>query len=219
MSMKFLGVRRSALAAASAVVAISAGCEKTAAPVVRPSVNVQAASLGPEESFKVVVDTFRRGMEGLPIGFRMQDESGGLSMMTAQNEVSYELIRPEKAGNPYKGIVTVRIETRYSMQRPTESPEPTEDENEQKKNITLPEDEGDAEVFDSELVSTPGKGSRTKATATDELAPALARKADTHERKYELVYDNGRWKLTTKLDPKTEKSVQQAFDRALEQQS
>jgi hypothetical protein len=200
--------------------AVCAGCDKKATPVPRPSVNVQAASLSPEDSFKVVADTFRRGMEDIPIGFVMQNESGGRSAMTARNEVTHELIRPQKDGEPYKGIITVRVETRYSMQRATESPESTDEENEESKRVTPPEDDADAEVFDSDLVSAPVKeGGQAKPSAVDELAPAVARKADTQERKYELIYNDGRWKLTTKLDPKTEKSVQLAFDRALESQS
>jgi hypothetical protein len=32
------------------------------------------------------------------------------------------------------------------------------------------------------------------------------------------VYENGRWVLATKLDPKNEKSIQFAFDQALSSQ-
>jgi hypothetical protein len=38
-------------------------------------------------------------------------------------------------------------------------------------------------------------------------------------RKYELVYEGGRWALVTPLDPKTEQSIQHAFDVALRTQS
>ena len=43
----------------------------------------------------------------------------------------------------------------------------------------------------------------------------VTRRPDVQTRKYELVYENNKWLLTTTLDLKTEKSIQFAFDEAL----
>ena len=79
-----------------------------------------------------------------------------------------------------------------------------------------------AEIFDPALVGTPEAEEQPSQPATpgsDNSDVTVTRKADRQERKYELVYENGRWVLTTKLDPNTEQSIQYAFDRALESQS
>jgi hypothetical protein len=145
----------------------------------------------------------------------MQDGSGSQTMMTGQNEVSHELIPPAKDGEPYKAIVIVTSQSRYSMQR-----SPNEKKTEETDQST--ESGGDngsgVEVFDSEVASAPGSTARPASTQPDKKGGAVARKDEKHESRYDLVYENGRWKLVTKLDPKTEGSIKLAFDRALQSQ-
>ena len=81
------------------------------------------AKPGPEESFELILETFRRGVEGVKIGFVAQRE-GGHSMMSGDNKVSHELIPPKKEGEPYKAIITVQSQSSYSLQRTTTTDEP-----------------------------------------------------------------------------------------------
>jgi hypothetical protein len=178
----------------------------------------------PEESFQLIVDTFRRGMEDVPIGFVMREE-GGQSMMIGKREVSHELIRPTKEGEPYRAFITVHTQSRYSIQR-TKVPEEDGAEKEAEagssgvETLGEPEDDQNGlETFDSDLVSAPGSNKeprRPTATPTEEL---VARRPDEGQQKYELVYENGLWTLITKPDPETEQSIKYAFEKALKTQT
>jgi hypothetical protein len=178
------------------------------------------AEPGPEESFELIVETFRRGIEDVPIGFVLHN-SEGHSMMTGRNEVSHELIRPTKDGEPYRAVITVGSQSRYSIQRSTSDEEESDEADEQPSDPLAEEgEESDLQLFDRELVG-PGsaKQDRQPPPSTKENAEkTVTRQADKQERKYELVYENGKWTLVTKLDPETEQSIQNAFKRALEMQ-
>jgi hypothetical protein len=207
-------------AAAITIIAVAASCRQQADVVKTPAA---AADLGPEESFTFIVETFRRNVEDIPIGFVVRD-AGGHSMMTGKNEVRHELKRPEKEGDPYRAIITVESEWRYSMQRTNEVGE-TDGEDTAKDgsgNVTQSQDGTGAEILDPSLVGTAGgepEVARPSAENSDKSDVTVTRRADKKDSKYDLVYENGRWVLTTKLDPNTEKSIQFAFDRALDTQN
>lgn len=198
------------------IVAVSAGCQQKATTATPPTA-VAPASLGPEESFEAIVASFKEGVEDVDIGFFVPDRAGGHSRMDGTNQVSYELIKPEKEGGQYKGIISVRSEAHYSVQRSTEAKEP-EEQTEEDSEGGLADEDSDTEVFDPALVTTPDPN-RSAATKLGKNEVLIAREENTTDRKYELVYENGRWVLTTKLNPKTERAIQNAFERALESQS
>jgi hypothetical protein len=178
------------------------------------------AKPGPEESFELIVETFRRGIEDVPIGFVLHN-SEGHSMMTGRNEVSHELIRPTKDGEPYRAVITVGSQSRYSIQRSTSDEEESDEADEQQSDPLAEEgEESDLEFFDRELVG-PGSAKqdrRSPPSTNENPEKTVTRQADKQERKYELVYEKGKWTLVTKLDPETEQSIQNAFKRALEMQ-
>src|SRR5688572_23283186 len=118
--MKRINFRHAFCAALLATVASGAGCDQKSSKPVQPIPPAQVAKPGPEESFAVIVETFRRGVEDIPIGFVVRDTAGGHSMMTGRNDVTHELIPPAKQGDPYKGVITVESESRYSLQRSEE---------------------------------------------------------------------------------------------------
>ncbi len=207
------------LVAASMACLAFIGCEKqrvatTPAPPPSP-----AAQLTPEESFQGIIETFRQSVEDVPIGFVMQDGTGGQTMMTGRNEVTHELLQPAKDGEPYKAVITVISQSRYSLQRPAEESKKQDANQSAQSSIDGSTDESGVQVFNSDVVSSPGNTSGAAAGSTKKNAAAVAREAEKHERKYELLFENGRWKLTTKLDPRTEGSIKLAFDRALATQS
>jgi hypothetical protein len=177
----------------------------------------------PEESFQLIVDTFRRGMEDVPIGFVMREESGQ-SMMVGKREVSHQLIRPTKESEPYRAIITVHTQSRYSIQR-TKVPE--ENVSEEQADVGSsgvdplgePDGESGLETFDSELVDAPSSSKETRRSTATPTGELVARRPDEGQQKYELVYENGLWTLVTKPDPETEQSIQYAFEKALKTQT
>jgi hypothetical protein len=215
---------RHAFVAATLTVAAAVGCQKPAnnsATAVAPANTAQPT---PEESFAMIVETFRRGVEDVPIGFVVQDGSGSQTMMTGRNTVTHELFPPAKQGDPFKAVIKVNSESRYSLQRSTEEPN-TGDANQASDNSNADSlaDGSDVQIFDPAVASAPGANGADRRTTTpkaEKNAVAIAPPVENiHERAYHLVYENGRWKLVTELDPKTEGSIQLAFDRALESQS
>jgi hypothetical protein len=109
------------------------------------------------------------------------------------------------------------------MQRSTEETDDQSDEgsdDEGSSDLAQPGNESGVEIFDPDLVSAAnGQSAERRPAKRDKDSQTVARKETKHERTYHLVYESGRWKLITKLDPKTEKSIQYAFDQALRPQS
>jgi hypothetical protein len=174
---------------------------------------------GPEESFKLIVETFRRGIEDIPIGFVIRQESGQ-SMMVGKNEVSHKLIRPAKEGDPYRAIITVTSQSRYSIQRTREEPAPEDvEEPSVASDLTDESDEENGqEIFDSELVGGTNSKNETRRKSPGETEQFVARRPDEGQRDYALVYENGEWRLITETDPETEQAIRDAFNRALKTQ-
>ncbi len=200
-----------------------AGCRDEAASSASAAAARSAQKPAPEESFQLIVDTFRRGMEDVPIGFVMREE-GGQSMMVGKREVSHELVKPTKEGEPYRAVITVHTQSRYSIQR-TKVPEENGAEEQADEDssgvepLGEPDDQNGLESFDSDLVSAPGSNKDSRRSTAAPTEDFVARHPDEGQRKYELVYDNGRWNLITELDPETEQSVRSAFDKALKTQT
>ncbi len=194
------------------------GCTKDAGE--EAAAAAKRAKPGPEESFELIVETFRRGVEDVPIGFVVRRESGH-SRMVGKNDVKHELIPPSKEGEPYKAIITVDSKSSYSIQRSGSS-----DDDDAKQNNNgdetadeLANDPGGVEVFDSDLVNPSPSGGSTRGNSEGAAEPIVRRQADDWPaRKYELEYRSGRWELLTELDPETEQSIQNAFDQALNTQ-
>jgi hypothetical protein len=201
------------LLAISLLGATVVGCREASGP--RPSSRGSVNKSGPEESFKLIVETFRRGVEDVPIGFVVRQESGQ-SMMTGKNEVSHELIRPTKEGEPYRATITVTSQSRYSIQRTNEEvPAEEQTENPSALDTTGDSDDDDGqEIFDANLVG--GGSAKTDTRRSSPGAPEqfIARRPDEGQQKYDLVYENGDWRLVTKLDPETEQSIRTAFEHA-----
>ncbi len=217
--MKLFGIRQTLLAAGIVVAAACISCShhnsssgsSAAAKNVKP---------GPEESFKLIMDIFRRRMEEIPIGFVMTNASGR-TMMTGANKVQEELIRPAKEGEPYKAVVTVSSQSNYSIKRIVEAPDDPSghDKNSsQKDNSLADKDDKAALPFDSGSSSSGDDQSKSRSA----LRPgdeAVTQRPDKEVRKYELLYQDGRWVLVTKLSLETEQSIQNAFKNALDTQT
>jgi hypothetical protein len=217
--MKQRTLHSALIGAALTISAAGTSCRQQSEIAGQPAAAARSGEYGPEESFEFIVETFRRGVEDIPIGFVIH-EAGGHSRMTGTNEVSHELIRPAKKDDRYRAVITVESQWNYSIQRSKEPDESDGDDpaNEGAGNLSQSE-ASDAQILDPALVGTQDEGSRPASGNADNTDITVTRKAERQVRTYNLVYENGRWVLTTKLDPNTEKSIQYAFDRALETQS
>jgi hypothetical protein len=179
----------------------------------------EANHTGPAESFAEIVEVFKDGME-TPGGEASAFVASGATASTrfqVHNTVTSELTEPANPGDPYRGTITVSSQSIYSLRRV-----PGDDDDKKSKDDHRPQsndgfsllDDGDADSsfksFDQGLVA-PGESEKSD---TDAVA-MVQRRPDKVDTNYDLLYKGGRWELVTKLDPKTEASVANAFDRAL----
>jgi hypothetical protein len=174
----------------------------------------------PEESFDVILETFRRGVEGVEIGFVARRE-GGHSMMSGANKVSHELIPPKKEGDPYKAIITVASQSSYSLQR-TITTDDRDENNKSGSQDSQPGLEGGdhpVDILDSDLVGSPTDAASLPRLQANVDSTTIARRPQESTKKsYDLQYENGRWDLVSQLDPETEQGIKNAFDHALKTQ-
>jgi basic membrane lipoprotein Med (substrate-binding protein (PBP1-ABC) superfamily) len=166
------------------------------------------------------MEEFKRKVEDIPIGFVVTG-ANTRSSMVGTNKVSYEMIPPAGGENRYKAVVTIVSQTQYSFHRSKSTGEEGDKEQNGQNQSTLNErkDSTSISILDSTLA---GKATRSSSEANgrssdknDSAEEVAASRPDQRVRKYDLVYENGRWVLATKPDPKNEKSIQFAFDQAL----
>ena len=99
---------------ASLLGAAGSGCRQepiSQAAVPRPS---------PQESFEEIVRVVTTALDtntgGVPSGFVSSDD-GGRSQFVVNNEVTSQLIPPEREGDIYRGTITVASRSYYSLLR------------------------------------------------------------------------------------------------------
>lgn len=180
----------------------------------------QSASERPaaEVSFETIAEAVKDGIEvrgGDVSGFVTQETSVS-SRFQVHNTVTSLLIPPATPNDPYRGTITVTSRSIYSLRRAAEEDDKKDQENAPADNGFGPSDDSEESdsgfnSLDRDLVSDSSGDEQTRATELD----SVQRRADEDVRAYDLVYKDGRWELTSKLDPKTEKSVENAFNRAL----
>lgn len=209
-------LRPTILALTLAIPALSSGCNRTAAN----GKSTVAEKSGPEDRYKRIMESFRRNIDGQPVGF-VVIQGGSRTTMTGSNKVTSELIKPATPDGHYKAVVTVATESHYSLRR-TKAAEDAEREKNAKnrgKSALDEKDKSGTAILDPDLAGPP-QGESAKS-ATKPIAPdedVVTRRPEVDTRKYELVDDGQRFVLVTKLDPKTEQSIQFAFDEALSRQ-
>jgi hypothetical protein len=209
------------LATTLLTVVAGAGCQKKSPDPKATPVVAEPVTTTPEESFAAIVEVFRRGVEDVPIGFALPDGSGNQSMMTGRNTVTPKLLPPVKDDEPFKAEIKVESNFQYSLQRSSEDSGADESgQAEDTRDDSSSTDDSDVQIFDPAVSSAPGGATERRSTASkvDPNAKIVASTTRKYERIYGLVHEEGRWKLITKLDPKTEESIKLAFDRALDSQ-
>src|SRR5262249_24740133 len=116
-------LRRTFLVLVLTIPALPAGCNHPAAN------NKQAAAAKPtpEVRYNNIMDSFRRKIDGQPVGFVVTD-NGRPSTLAGSTKVTSQLIRPETPDGHFKAVVTVTTETRYSLRLVPKSGEEAEHE-------------------------------------------------------------------------------------------
>jgi hypothetical protein len=206
-------LRRSILVLSLAIPALSAGCDRHLA---KPAV----AKSTPEERFQRILDSFRRKIEGQPVGFVVA-EGGSRTTMMGMNKVTSELVPPENPDGHYKAVITVSSQSRYSVRRTKTGEESEHEKNGLKGSSALddPKEKTGVGILEPDLASSTHGDTSPSATKVPQPAEDIvSRRPNEDIRKYELVDDGDRWALITKPDPKTEQSIEFAFSEALAHQ-
>lgn len=201
------------------------GCQEDMTWTVGNSDDDLKPKVSPEESFERIVDMFRRGVDtstrGVPEGF-VAHNSRRRSRLSVYNEVTDKVFPPSMPGQPYRARITVVSRYNYSFRHDAEdSADDSERSTNRRRssNSTLPEDEpwlggSEAGAFD-DMNTAPSRNHALLDGIADEV---ITRHADEDERRYDLIYENGRWILMTQLDSETERAIANAFQYALDMQ-
>jgi hypothetical protein len=207
---------RIVLIVSSAIPILFAGCNR---PVANGKPAGSARST-PEQRYNNIMDSFRRKIDGQPVGFVVAD-NGSRSTMVGSSKVTSELIRPGTPDGHFKAVVTVTTETHYSLRRAAKSAEESgRDQKSKNQNSTAlaDKDKQGVGILEPDLTSSRNEAPQSMPKPKQPDDDTVTRRPTADVRKYELVDDGERWTLVTKLDPKTEASVQFAFNEALAQQ-
>ena len=170
----------------------------------------------PETRFNNIMDSFRRKVDGQPVGFSIADNTGR-STLVGSSKVTSELIPPAAADGHYKAIITVTTETHYSLRRSPKSAEETEREQNAKGQTSTTLNDKDKQgigILEPDLTAHRNEGLSSMPKPQME-EDKVTRRPTEDVRKYELVDDGEHWTLVSKLDPKTEASIKFAFEQAL----
>jgi hypothetical protein len=202
---------------ACAVTWTGTGCREKQPP--HPSAAVKAT---PEASFAEIVRLVADGVElrgvSTSAGFG-SNADGASSRFQVSNEVTSQLIPPTDGGTAYRGTITVTTSSTYSLRHSADESAAKSDKNDQnqppKDNGYGSLDESDADsgfqTSDNQLVSAAPDNAKSGADNIE----SVQRRTAKDVRTYELAYEHDRWVLKTKLDPETERSIANAFERAL----
>jgi hypothetical protein len=202
--------------AAAVAVIVSSGCQ-------RGTRAINTARPTAEESFKIILETFRQGIEtgagGVMPGLVTLEDGGGYTAVSLNNKVSHELFPPGKEGEPFRARITVATRSRLSMVRSGTG------KNNRDEDASTRDDSGgdalttdpDSEILDPELVGSSGsaRGSRRGLRGSSDIP--ISRPPEEATNNYELEYRNGRWELVSEIDPQN-KPVKNAFEFALKTQ-
>jgi hypothetical protein len=193
----------------------SAGCREQQTP----HATATDGKTTPEASFAEIVRLVADGvdLEGVSTstGFVSQDDRAS-SRFQVSNEVTSKLIPPGEGNNTYRGTITVTSSSTYSLRRSADDSSDKKDQDHSNKDNgfgSLDDSSADSgfESMDKQLVSAAPAGDKPGAESIE----SVQRRTAKDVRTYELAYEHDRWVLKTELDPETERSIANAFDRAL----
>jgi hypothetical protein len=187
----------------------SSGCDKSA-----PSVSSQTPAT-PEESFRSIVDTIRRGIEtsGGALAGGVPHRDGGLTTIAISNKVVDEYIPPTNEGDAPRAKISIESESQIIIQRAPigdgRAEQPAENVDADSAGFTV-------DVSDPVTMSQSRSTSRRAARSSSPDVP-VARPNKTTAT-YDLIHKNGRWELAAEIDREKNLAAYEAFDYALKTQ-
>jgi hypothetical protein len=214
-------LRQILLTISLAIPALCLGCNQHASAG-KPAVIAKST---PEERFQRILESIRHKIDGQPFGFVVAD-GGTRTTMLGTNKVSSKLIPPEDSIDHFRAVITIETESHYSLRRSknstaedTERDQSGKNPNQNQKVLADPKEKKGIGILDPDLAGNSHNDNSQSAPKSKEPGEdTVTRQRDEEVRNYELVDNGGRWVLLTKLDPKTEQSIQFAFDEALARQ-
>jgi hypothetical protein len=221
-----VSIASAALWSAITLVLMSVGCQQSTSSKGARSDARPPAEESFDEIAQIVKNALETGAGGVQGGF-VSEQANARSHFSVRNDVTSELIRPASPGDNYKATITVTSRTNYSIRHIPDS-EKKSGEKDKSKNggadsgtnpLDDPQTNGNnphgVEGHEDSMITSSSKATRALPGPAED---SVARRADEEIRTYELVYENNRWDLKTKLDLKTELAVKNAFDYALKLQ-
>lgn len=146
-------------------------------------------------------------------------KDGSSTRFQVHNSVTSQLTPPAGANESYRGTIIVTSRSVYSL-RQTKEEEDEEEAPAQQSSFGM-EEEIDAggsgfQVMDDELIT----GSKNDGKAGGQEIERVQRHTDEEVRKFDFAYENDRWVITSKIDPKAEgqAAIVGAITRALQLQ-
>jgi len=172
------------------------------------------APISPEESFRSIVATIRRGIEtsGGALAGGVPHRDGGFTTIAVSNKVVDKYIAPANETELPRGTITIESESHVTIQRApagegrTEQPADNADTND--AGLTV-------DVSDPVAMAQSRNSSRRAARSSSDAPIARPNKATMS---YELVHREGRWELVTEIDKEKNRAAHEAFDYALKTQ-
>lgn len=213
---------------AGLLVVVHVGCEDTAQQAARRN---NLGPVGPEESFKRIMERLKRRLEQGPrhvVSSGLGGESGATSSFSLQTNVTGELLEPEDEGTPHRAEVIIRthadyVHTRTAPEAPSERPN---GEAADSLDAILNGDAAAAGIGEDPLL-TPDLSLSEDPLAADAPAgeekeegePGTDTLTDPYDEvnRYELVYKDRRWVLAEPIAEDRE-ALQRIFEYALEGQ-
>jgi hypothetical protein len=146
-------------------------------------------------------------------------KDGTSSRFQVHNLVTSQLTAPASASDSYRGTITVTSRSVYSLRQTKEEDEEVEALPEQSSFGMEEEiDEGGSgfQVMDQELITGSSKDKKTGGQEIEHVQ----RHTDEEVRKFDFAYENDRWVIKSKVDPKAEgqAAIISAITRALQLQ-
>lgn len=183
----------------------SVGCDKSAPTA------ASTAPASPEESFKFIMATLRRGLETASSGVLTGGRDGGYTALSVNNKISEEYLPPVKDGEPHRARITIDSESQVTIQPGG---------GDRRADQLDGDDEGGAtgtDSLDPVTIRQAAQNANRQTTpgARSDVPVARPNKVTIS---YELIHQNGRWELVNPIDREKDQAAFEAFDYALKTQ-
>jgi hypothetical protein len=180
----------------------------------KPAQQTEASRPSPQESFEFIASTIRRGIEptsGGMLSGGLSTTAGGYTALSIKNKVVDEYIAPSTDADPPRGRITIESESEVTIQPGARNDGARDGEGATERGTP---GEGTSDI-ESKMSSArdPSRGKEGPS-----LSDAPLPRSNKSSATYELIHQNGRWELVTKIDQEKDQAAFEAFQYALKTQ-